>query len=446
MMLSRKPMILALALAIPLVGMGNASAQFIAGNLAVARVGDGSTALSSAAFEVRILEFTTAGAATGFEVNLTSTAGITNSGTATSNGYLNLSLDKISLVYAGYEAAVGTASVATAAGIPRAPVLISQTGAVNDSTQLQDTNTYAGNNFRAVATDNGNRFWLAGTGSGITNGVRFAANVGDTTSVRLNNAGPTNSRTTDIFRGNDAGANPVLFATNQTAVWRLSDSSIPLPTPGTDDTVTAVQIVGGAGVVSNAYGFVFLDLSTTVGDSNLGGLDTLYVAQDSAADTAGNGTLLKFEFDGASWVSRGQLNINNAGQSNITGENGAFGLTAMLDGRDVRLFGTTLNSRTGEADNHLFTVLDNSGFGNNIAGTFDSLARAGANLRFAGIDFTPVPEPTTMALAGLGMSGVLARYRRRVKAKKSAATAAAPVQTSTTKKRGGFRLISRKLA
>jgi hypothetical protein len=435
-------MILALALAIPLVGMGNASAQFIAGNLAVARVGDGSTTLSSAAFEVRILEFTTAGAATGFEVNLTSTAGITNSGTATSNGYLNLSLNKTSLVYAGYEAAVGTASVASAAGIPRAPVFISQTGVVNDTTQLSDSNTYNGNNFRAAVSDDGNRIWTAGTGNAVsgtpTNGVRFVANTGDTSSVRLNSTGPTNSRVTDIFQGNTVGSNPVLFATNQTAVWRLGDSTTPLPAPGTPDTVTPTSIVTG---LSEAYGFVFLDVSSTVGDPFAGGLDTLYVAQDSAS-----ATLLKFEFDGFAWVARGQLAINNASQSNITGENGAFGLTATIDGNGVRLYGTTLNTRTGENDNHLFTVLDNSGFGNNIAGTFDSLGRAGANFRFAGIDFTPVPEPTTMALAGLGMSGVIARYRRRVKAKKSAATAAAPVQNSTTKKRGGFRLISRKLA
>ena len=82
------------------------------GNLIIERVGDGTTTLGSAATTVAVQEYArTGGAAVQTIAMPTSGANqVTDSGSATSNGYLNVYNGYVGI--SGYNSAAGTASVA----------------------------------------------------------------------------------------------------------------------------------------------------------------------------------------------------------------------------------------------------------------------------------------------------------------------------------------------
>ena len=96
---------------------GRALLAFSAGNIAVYRVGTGASALTSGATAAFIDEYSPTGTLVSSTPMPTSVSGLnrrlTNSGTATSEGALNLSTDGRYLTVAGYDAAPGTASVAS---------------------------------------------------------------------------------------------------------------------------------------------------------------------------------------------------------------------------------------------------------------------------------------------------------------------------------------------
>src|SRR4051794_22318651 len=94
-----------------------AAAPFTSGDLVAVRVGDGSAALSTAATQVSLDEFTTSG---GLQqsialpgVGIVGFRRLTLSGTTTSEGALARSADGRYLTLAGYDADVGTPSVST---------------------------------------------------------------------------------------------------------------------------------------------------------------------------------------------------------------------------------------------------------------------------------------------------------------------------------------------
>ena len=90
-------------------------AALTSGNLVVYRMGDGSAALSSNGTAVFLDEYTTAGALVQSIAVPTTTVGAqhraVSSGTATSEGWLTRSADGQYLLFPGYDAAVGTASI-----------------------------------------------------------------------------------------------------------------------------------------------------------------------------------------------------------------------------------------------------------------------------------------------------------------------------------------------
>src|SRR5262245_24809049 len=128
------------------------AASFAQGNLVVLRVGTGSAALSSAATQVFLDEYTPAGglvqsvplpvAGSGSQRRLTM------SGSATSEGALALSADGRYLTLAGYDTDPGTAAVAgtTSAAVPRVVGRVGGDGSVDTSTAVTDT--FSGNNVR----------------------------------------------------------------------------------------------------------------------------------------------------------------------------------------------------------------------------------------------------------------------------------------------------------
>src|SRR5262249_9569235 len=136
---------------------------------------------------------------------ITSSAGnrrLTLSGTATTEGALARNADGNYLTLAGYDAAPGTAVVSTTstAAVNRVVARVDPSFTVDTSTAMTDG--FSGGNVRGAVTDDGTRFWVSGTGSGLngTGGVRLATlgNGGATTQLV---ATPDNARVPVISSG-----------------------------------------------------------------------------------------------------------------------------------------------------------------------------------------------------------------------------------------------------
>src|ERR1043165_5666356 len=174
-------------------------AAFTPGTLVVERMGDGTAALSSVATAVFLDQFNTTGTGqTGTQIvampTVTSgtTHALTGSGSATSEGLLNRSVDGRFLTVAGYDAAPGTSGVVSTASAtnPRVVGLVSAGGTTDTSTALTDA--YTGNNIRSAITVDGSAFWTsgagtAGAGAAATAGIHYASSLGATTSTNVSN-------------------------------------------------------------------------------------------------------------------------------------------------------------------------------------------------------------------------------------------------------------------
>jgi len=82
-----------------------------AGNIVVERIGDGTAALSSTSTKVAVLEFTTVGGPVQTLDITGALSTFSESGTATSAGYLNLSTDGSLVTLPGYNAVSGISGV-----------------------------------------------------------------------------------------------------------------------------------------------------------------------------------------------------------------------------------------------------------------------------------------------------------------------------------------------
>lgn len=174
------------------------AATFAPGDIVVTRVGTGTGALSSSATAVFLDEYTPAGVFVQSIAMPTAGSGanrqLTMSGSATSAGALALSSDGHYLTLGGYDAAPGTANVASSS-VSRVVARVDGNGGVDTSTTITDA--FSGNNVRAAVTDDGSRFWVVGANSG----VRLSTLGSSGTSTQINTAVPTNIRTVSIFGG-----------------------------------------------------------------------------------------------------------------------------------------------------------------------------------------------------------------------------------------------------
>ncbi|HEY1737733.1 MAG TPA: DUF3616 domain-containing protein, partial [Acidimicrobiia bacterium] len=262
------------------------AATFTSGDLVVLQVGTGST-LSSAAAPLTLDEFATSGGAAVQNIALpTADSGggqfaLTESGSAGSEGALNLSSDGHYLAVAGYDATPGTAGVASSATIGRVVGLIDGSGNVDTSTRL--TNTSQANNFRSAVTSNGTDIWTGGAGGqsgNVDGGVRYTTK-GSTTSTAIVPTGTfSNGRVVEIQNGQ-------LYTSTQKAPIGIDKVGTGLPTT----TGQSISSVVSAGVPGDPYAFAFVDR-----DSSVSGPDTLYVADQTSG-------LLKYSFDGTSWTA-----------------------------------------------------------------------------------------------------------------------------------------------
>jgi hypothetical protein len=373
------PRSIAAAAALALIGSPVFAAALTAGDVYVYRIGTGSAALSSAATAVFIDEFTTTGSFVQSIAMPTLASGLngalTASGSATSEGALSVSANGAYLVLAGYDAAPGTASVASTASAttPRTVGLLNRLGTVDTSTRLTDA-AITGNNIRSATSVDGSGVYV-GAAAG---GVRYAA-TGSSTSTQLSTT-VTNVRNVEVAGG-------------QLYVSSSSGSTVRLGAVGTGTPTTAGQVIGNLpGLPSSTgspYAYYFADLSASVA-----GLDTLYVADD------GQG-ILKYSLVGGSWVANGTVGTAANSFRGLTG-------TVLADG-SVSLFATGGSS--------LVTVQDSAGYNGAFAGSLTTLATAAANTAFRGVAYleplAAVPEPQSWALMAAGLGLLAAAARRR---------------------------------
>lgn len=343
-----------------------AQAQFTPGNLAVEQIGNGSAALSSAATPIFIDEFTTAGAPVQ-TIAITGASALTDTGTGTSDGALTRSTDGSVLTFAGYFLAAGTAGV-TGSSAPRAVGVVNASGQYSQA--ATSSSDFLANNTRSAVSD-GNNHWITGTGTGTSGGLWYSAGGAAPTQITT---GGGNFRNVNIFNGN------LYYSTASGTAGIYAFTGIP--------TIAATAtLLFATGTGSSPYDFAL----------NAAG-NIAYVADDRSA--ASGGGIEKWVFNGTAWTLSYTLALGT------TTAGGARQLTVDWSGANPIIYATTTETST----NRLVDIADTG-----AGAVFNTLATAGANTVFRGVDFAPTPEPSTLALGGLGLAAI-AFFRRHRKA------------------------------
>ncbi len=377
--------------------VGSLHAADLVSNLVVERIGNGTTALSGSSAAIAVQEYSTSG-------NLLQTLTdpfigpnqLTESGSATSNGYLN--------TYGGYVAVPGlnlaTATASAATQNAKAVNILGIDANVARRVEFPTggasgtpVSPFSGSNFRSVIATSSNTFYATGTSSGspLTGGAWYynGSNFVQVSSTQ------NNLRNVEIYGGQ-------LYASSAAANF-LGISSVGTGLPTTTGATTSLTISTGTG--SSPYGFVIFD---TNGD---GTPDRAYIADDR---TSAGGGIQRWDLNSSSvWVNTYALlfDTSNGALTTSTGTGivGIRGLTGIWDSFNgtAALYATT----TETSNNRLVSLLDSGSLPRN----FLTLAQAGSNYVFRGVDFSPVPEPSAYVLAALATSVLACAGNRRRK-------------------------------
>lgn len=317
---------------------------FTPGNVVLLRVGDPSLTLGSTAAPVFLEEWNTSTNSLVQVVGLPNVNGaglvpapiapntsFAQRGFSSSEGQLNLSADGRYLVVGGYDRAIGATdpTAEPAATTPRVIARIDVlTGDVDTSTALTDA--YDGAPIRGATSDDGTRFWTSGNST--AGAVRFAANVGATTSLTINGGAPTNCRFIGIY---DFDLYVTSASTGALAQGILQVGTGGLPTTGSQPmTLLPGFPTNGTFTDGAPYDFFFAN-DTTV-----------YVADEQLNSLVGG--IQKWEFNGTTWVRTAVFQVQ-------TGY-GARGLTGLVRNGQVELWVT---AETSGFITSLWKVVDN---------------------------------------------------------------------------------------
>ena len=369
---------------------------FGVGNLLVSKYGDGTTTLSSAATNVAINEFSTAGNSIQSIAFATSGANrFTDAGNATSNGYLNTYNGYVAI--SGYDAATGTASVSSSNN--KAVQVLDSTGSVVNRAVFPTggangtpPSPFSGSNIRSAIATSATNFYATGNSSGTpATGGAWYSNSTNYTQVSSTATGqPNNMRNVGIFGGQ-------LYAS------AASGTNLGVVAVGSGLTTSAGQtstLIINAGTGANTYGFVMFDTNTD------GTMDLAYLADDRT--TAGGG-LQKWMLVSGTWTQSWARLVNGAGTLSGTAATGFAGLRGLTGTWDA-VNGAQLYATTTETNNNrLISILDNG----SVPTTATNLASAGDKYVFRGVAFTPAAVPAPGALALLGVAGLISTRRRR---------------------------------
>jgi hypothetical protein len=365
------------------------------GNLLVERVGDGTTTLGSGAISVAVQEYAKTGGSAVQTIALPSSGAnqVTDSGTATSNGYLNVYNGYVGI--SGYNSAAGTASVA---GLnTKVGTVLGGDGNVASRNLFPTGGTsapispFAGNNFRSMIATGANTFYATGNSSGSPNtgGAWYfdGTNYSQVSSTATGQ--PTNLRNVEIYGGQ-------LYVSSSSGAF-LGISSIGTGLPTVTGQNATLQINMGAG--ASPYGFVMFDTNKD------GAMDLAYIADDR---TAVGGGLQKWTLIGGTWTQSWALLVNGSGALSATAGTGYAGLRGLTGTWDA-VNGAQLYATTNEtSNNRLISIID----AGTTPVTSSLIASAGTNMVFRGVDvFTAVPAPGAAAL--VGVAGLITGRRRK---------------------------------
>ncbi len=344
------------------------AAPITPGNLLIYRVGDGSAALSAAATAVYLDEYSPLGTLVqSFALPSSGETALTAAGNASTEGIMSLAQNGGTVLFGGYRANAGTASVSGTAPATVNRVIGTFSPLLGTfATAIALTDSTA--TIRSVTSTDASSAFYVGTSAG----VRY---VGSPSSASTSTVIDTRNSRQVLLTGNR------LFASNGSTglTPKVQDYGI-LPTGPVTSNSVVVLATGDA-----VNGIAFFDLSASVA-----GDDTLY-----ALSTVEN-RLRKYTFDGATWAEDGFLALAS------TAAAGAQNLDGYVIGGEVELFLTSSST--------LSSLSDASGYDGTLSGSFTSLANADSNKGFRGIAVL-VPEPTTAALLGLGIAAFALRRR-----------------------------------
>ena len=356
----------------------SAQAQFTAGGLVVLRDGTGSAPLSNAGTAIYLDQYTTSGSfVNSLAIPSTGSSALVNSGTAGSEGELNLSANGQYLVVAGYNAVAGTAAIAgtTAAAAPRSVATVNASGTY--TLAATSSSFFSANNIRSGTTDGNGNFWAVGANSGAV-----YMGTGTPTAVSTTSA---NNRVIQDIGGN------LYFSTGSGSTHGIYQISGAPTTTGN----TAISLINTSSLGSTSpYDFAF-NASLTLA----------YIADSDAYTTSsGLGGIEKWALIGGVWTFQYSLPVINTTGTSTTA--GADGLAVDFSGANPIIYATSADGAS------LFDVVDT-----NATATASLLATAAANEAFRGLDFSPtnVPEPATLALAGMGLIALWGFTRRNRK-------------------------------
>ena len=285
------------------------------------------------------------------------------SGTDTGAGQITRSAEGLFLMVSGYNGINGDANIAISDANVVNRTLGILDGTATMYTPIAYNNIASGGTYRSLASD-GHTFWAA------TSSMILFTDFSSAT--QLTAAGKGDSRVVNIF-------NHTLFASTQSpdfngtgsnsnlGIWQIGTLGT-LPTTGTPALVNIINT--GTGSTPSAFQF---NTAMTVA----------YVADDRSSSSGG---IQKWTSNGAgTWSLQYTL---STGVANI----GARGLTVDWSNPSAPvLYGTSAEA----SNNRLFKVTDT---GAGSAAT--TLASAGANKAFRGVDFALLPSAWTSSTSG----------------------------------------------
>lgn len=359
------------AFVVAMVAGSALAGPFTQGNLVVFRAGNGSAALSSAATNAFLDEYTPSGVLVQSIAMPTSVSGankrFVTSGNSTSEGELARSANGRYLTLGGYDADLGTASIGTSstASVLRVMARVGSDSIVDTSTT---TTSFSGGQIRGVVSNDGGQMWATGGNSG----VQYAA-FGASSSLQINTTS-TNNRNINIFGGQ------LYFSSASAALRGVAALGTGLPTTAGQTNAP----LAGTAVNTSSSGYDFAIISSTL----------MYMADDSAA--AGLGGLQRWELQAGTWVRTQTYGLANGGRIR------QLTTTTDASGNNV-IYVTSLDS------SNVTTIQSLVDLG--AGSSFNVVATGGANTIFRGIEFAPIPAPGSVAL--LGLAGLVAGRRRR---------------------------------